>query len=81
MTVREGIVHANVVANPVRAALIFTRGTGPLSERVWESTAATLRDGRVSTPLPPGRPLAYFVSAVDAAGVHATAPFEQTGGL
>lgn len=69
------------MANPVRAELIFTRGTGPWPERVWESTAATLRDGRVSTPLPLGQPLAYFISVVDAAGVRATAPFEQIGGL
>jgi dienelactone hydrolase len=79
MIAQDGTVQAETTGNSATAQLVSTGGTGPWTERTWKSTPATLRDGVVSASLPPERPLAFFISVSDAAGVRATTPYEEIG--
>ena len=65
----------------VRAALHFTLDTGAWQKRRWESRPATVSGSLWQAELPEGRPLAYFMEAVDERGCITSSGCEEVGAV
>jgi len=66
---KDGQVTVSVRSeSPIKETkLHFTRSSGPLSKRKWESTEADYRDGRIQAAVPEGATI-WLVSATDERG-------------
>ena len=49
----------------VKGALHYTTDTGKWQERKWQTVDATITGTTVAAELPPGRPIAYYLSVTD----------------
>jgi dienelactone hydrolase len=67
---RDDRVEASFTAAvPIaKADLNYTLDRGPWPDRKWQTQPADLRDGRIRTTLPEGRPIAYFLTVTDRRG-------------
>jgi dienelactone hydrolase len=79
MTISGSGASAQVKGGPptAKAELHFTFDGGEWQKRVWQSVDATLVNGRISTELPPQRPLVCYLSVTDERGLQVTTAHEE----
>jgi hypothetical protein len=79
MTISGSGASAQVKRGPptAKAELHFTFDGGEWQKRVWQSVDATLVNGRISTELPPQRPLVCYLSVTDERGLQVTTAHEE----
>lgn len=60
-----------------KAEMHYAPAIGPWVERKWTTVPAGLKDGSLSAVLPPGRPVVFYFSLIDTAGLHATSEYTE----
>jgi len=70
LEIEDGLARASVECEVpvVSGQLHYTTDTGPWNERKWQSVDAEIVNGSVSTRLPEGRPIVFYLSVTDRRG-------------